>query len=263
MGLDNTQISELAADLKNPDTQKQAQADAMAMMVPFLTPEQQLAMSSKPSAGKMGTYNPSDYTVDSWATFAQSQNPADLERFVSPQAAATVESNKLKKQENQLKVNKQRLDQKTTAKNKTEKQKAAVSEANFAIGNIDALLNEKVDLDLIYGSQEWAQPDALRSQQGVNMQARRDQIGSSLQLAAAGKLKGQGTITDSERLMLAEAATLLKNENISPEMAKLELERIRPTFERIINENTPQTPIDFANATDKEIMQYLNNLPKG
>lgn len=45
MGLDNTQISELAADLKNPDTQKQAQADAMAMMVPFLTPEQQLKYS--------------------------------------------------------------------------------------------------------------------------------------------------------------------------------------------------------------------------
>lgn len=49
-----------------------------------IAPEQykSFAEGREPQAGaKIGTYNPRDYTVDSFSKFAESGNPADLERF--------------------------------------------------------------------------------------------------------------------------------------------------------------------------------------
>lgn len=93
------------------------------------------------------------------------------------------------------------------------------------------------DLDLIYGSEEFFMPDWARSQAGHDLTIQKDKIVSSLKLAAAGKLKGQGTITENERAMLGDAATLLNNPLLSAKEAADEFDRIAPVFNKIIKNN--------------------------
>lgn len=120
---------------------------------------------------------------------------------------------------------------KAEEKRKTAESKKAteVTEATQAVQTIDELLAG--DVDLIYGSMEYLQPDFLRSQEGKNMLAKRDQISSLLELAAAGKLKGQGGVSEGERSILKESATMLKNQSISAEQAEIELKKARDIFE--------------------------------
>ncbi len=56
------------------------------------------------------------------------------------------------------------------------------------------------------------------------MKADVNQFVGQLKLAAAGKMKGQGSVSDSERKTLNEAATVLSNPNISPERARKAME---------------------------------------
>lgn len=76
------------------------------------------------------------------------------------------------------------------------------------------------DLDLIYGRGESLLPDVLRSQSGIDLVAQRDQYLANLRLAQVGKLAGTGPITESEQAILKQAATVLNNPDISPELAK-------------------------------------------
>ena len=80
-------------------------------------------------------------------------------------------------------------------------------------------------LDKIYGRGEAFYPDALRSQEGLDALAARDQLVSMLQLGARGELKGQGPITEGEQNILSRAATMLGNPSISPTLAKRQVER--------------------------------------
>lgn len=80
-------------------------------------------------------------------------------------------------------------------------------------------------LDKIYGKGEAFYPDALRSQEGLDALAARDQLVSMLQLGARGELKGQGPITEGEQNILSRAATMLGNPSISPTLAKRQVER--------------------------------------
>ena len=116
-----------------------------------------------------------------------------------------------------------------------------IQDAKNTTDNISSLLSS--DLDLIYGGAEWLLPDKLRSQSGKNMLARKNQVVSSLKLLAAGKLKGQGSITENERIMLAQAATTLENQDIDPTLAQEELKRILPIYNYFINgEGKPSQP---------------------
>lgn len=81
------------------------------------------------------------------------------------------------------------------------------------------------DLDLIYGKGESYLPGFLRSQRGIDLIAKRDQLVSMLVIGARGELAGQGPITDAEQGMLANSATLLNNPEISPKAAKIALDR--------------------------------------
>lgn len=60
--------------------------------------------------------------------------------------------------------------------------------------------------------------------------AKLDRIRGLVSLENANKLKGQGSITESERQLLANAATTLSNPNISPAYAKQELDRLLEQF---------------------------------
>ena len=67
------------------------------------------------------------------------------------------------------------------------------------------------------------------------MLAQITKLTAQLELAGAGKLKGQGPISQGERDLLASAVAALKNQDISSDLALKEIEAVRPTFERVIN----------------------------
>ena len=75
-------------------------------------------------------------------------------------------------------------------------------------------------LEKIYGRGESLYPKLLRSQEGINAMAMRDQLVSMLQLGARGELKGQGPITENEQAILSKAITILSEPDISPALAK-------------------------------------------
>ena len=197
------------------------------------------ALSGKPlttgkQAPKMGTYNPRDYTSESWATFVQTENPEDLERYKSPAAAAQEQSNILKQQELEQKNAQREIELAQKEKDTKRAQRLEIIEAENAVNNIDSLLLPESDLDVIFGREEQFIPDWARSQEGLDMKAKVDNVVATLKLMAAGKIKGQGTVTENERTMLAEAATTLQKQTLSPEEAEQELMRIKPIFSEVI-----------------------------
>ncbi len=76
------------------------------------------------------------------------------------------------------------------------------------------------NLDKIYGYGERWYPEFLRSQEGINLMAQRDQLVAMLQLAASGQLKGQGQISEGERAILRDSASVLANPNIGVDLAR-------------------------------------------
>lgn len=86
------------------------------------------------------------------------------------------------------------------------------------------------DLGLIYGRGESLYPTLLRSQSGIDMMAQRDRLIGMLELAAAGEMKGQGQITESERKILKDSVTTLNKADISPRMAKAALDDAMETL---------------------------------
>jgi len=106
-------------------------------------------------------------------------------------------------------------------------------EAAQSISTIDNLLNK--NLDNVYGVEEQFVYDRFRSQEGKDMLADRNQIIASLQLAQAGKLKGQGQVSEGERAILKDASTVLGDSSISPEKARDALQKARESIVRTMS----------------------------
>ena len=96
------------------------------------------------------------------------------------------------------------------------------------------------NLDLIFGRGESLIPDLVRSQEGIDLMAEKDRYLAALQLGAAGKLKGQGTITENERKILKDSIAALSSINISPDLARREFERSNQILLDSINRDNPQ-----------------------
>jgi hypothetical protein len=94
------------------------------------------------------------------------------------------------------------------------------------------------DLDLIYGRGESVMPDLLRTQAGIDLIAQRDQYLANLRLAQVGKLAGTGPITESEQAILKQAATVLNNPDISPELAQRALIESRQIIMNAVKRNS-------------------------
>lgn len=133
---------------------------------------------------------------------------------------------------------------------RVKKEEAVKVEAQGAVdliadlsGGVNALGQEVAapDLDLIFGREEQFKPQRARSQAGLDLQAKRKRIISLLELGAAGKLKGQGQITEAERRILSDSVGLISDPLISPELAQQEFERMRPIFEKIAGIKAPLT----------------------
>ena len=108
--------------------------------------------------------------------------------------------------------------------------KAAFTEANTAISTIDGLLKDD-QFKVAFGKIDGSKPDLLRSQSAIDVKAQVEQVTGLLSLESRQKLKGQGQISDSESKTLEKSATVLANPNISDDLARKELRKVRNTFE--------------------------------
>ena len=59
-----------------------------------------------------------------------------------------------------------------------------------------------------------------RSQDAINAMASRDEFVNTLKLLAASEIKGQGSVTENERALLAQSASILTAPTISPDVAR-------------------------------------------
>ncbi len=124
----------------------------------------------------------------------------------------------------------------TKAKNKEARdtaintKNARRKEADAAIVQIDSLL-EGDRFSNAFGKVVTTTPELLRRQVSIDAIADVDQVKSLITLESRQKLKGQGTITDSEQAILAKSATVLQNPMISDERARQELIKIKRVFE--------------------------------
>ena len=208
-------------------------------------------LQNKKDGAKLGTYNPGDYTIDSWAQFAKNGDPSILKRYESNDKTRQIEIREraqelkeekfeLTKQADEISKNRKELELANKRRDDDRAKFLETEDAKNTVTNISSLLDN--DLDLIYGGMEWALPDKLRNQRGKNMLARKNQVVSSLKLMAAGKLKGQGSITENERTMLAQAATTLENQDIDSGSAREELNRILPIYNYFITGEIQAAP---------------------
>ena len=170
---------------------------------------------------------------------AQSQidvNNARIAGMNAPPSAYDQEMNRLKLLEQQQKLEnqnsqaaKRERDAGLAQKELIDKSITGAFEADSALSNIDTLLTDD-SYKRIYGTGDNYIPTILPG--AVTLEAQRDQVVSLLGLESRQKLKGQGTITDSEAQQLAASATILGTAGISEGAAKAELQRVRGVFER-------------------------------
>jgi hypothetical protein len=141
----------------------------------------------------------------------------------SAQKAQDIAAKKVTIDETKFK-NAERRDQVINAKNARRK------EADAAQIQIDSLLDND-RFSKAFGKVVTTTPELLRPQDSIDAIADVNQIKGLITLESRQKLKGQGTITDSEQKILAQSATVLDNPLISDERARKELRKIKRVFE--------------------------------
>jgi len=102
-----------------------------------------------------------------------------------------------------------------------------INDTEAALNNIDLLFKDD-SFEQIFGSIQGVLPDLTASAR--DSAARKDQLVSLLALDSRQKLKGQGTISDSEAAQLEKSATVLANDTISDKEARRELNRVQKIF---------------------------------
>ena len=142
---------------------------------------------------------------------------------VSKEAKLDIEQKKVTLDETKAK-NQEARDTAINTKNARRK------EADSAIVQMDSLL-EGDRFSNAFGKVVTTTPELLRRQESIDAIADINQIKGLITLESRQKLKGQGTITDSEQKILAQSATILDNPMISDEKARKELRKIKRVFE--------------------------------
>ncbi len=106
--------------------------------------------------------------------------------------------------------------------------------------NASAVISDLLDGDSFssaFGRFNNAPSEGFRTQSNIDARAKVDQVVGLLSLESRQKLKGQGTITDSEAKTLAQSATILTNPLISDSVARKELRRVKRIFEDASDRN--------------------------
>lgn len=185
---------------------------------------------------------------------------ANSEATIKGATAGATENAKLDaRMEKEPELKRRNAEAAAEAKAAVEKRVAELGQSK-KIEDATAIYNELKgsDLGMIYGRGESLYPTLLRSQKGIDMMAQRDRLVGMLELAAAGEMKGQGQITESERKILKDSATVLNRADISPRMAEAALDDAM----EILHRNAGQT---FEGGAKTEApaaaVEYLRNNP--
>lgn len=167
------------------------------------------------------------------------QEKARTREFKAREEGLTSEQLKIEK--SQIDVARKRVD----LNRDLAKQDAIEMEATDTMDLGNTLM--AANLASIYGRGESLFPELARSQEGIDLIAQRDRFVSTLELAQAGKMKGQGQVSEGERVILKKAATVLSNPNISPELAQQEIQRAIDSINRTLpaDQQIPGTVVNF------------------
>jgi len=147
----------------------------------------------------------------------------------TPLGAASLASKRLAIDESTIKNEQERLDL-IGAK------EASIAESTSAAATVDGLLRGD-RFSAGFGKLVTSTPQNLRSQNAIDVIAELDQIRALVSLGSREKLRGQGTITDSEAKTLEQSATLLSNPLISEKLARKELKKIKGIFDKSTSRN--------------------------
>jgi len=154
-------------------------------------------------------------------------------------------------------LNKLKIDE-TKTKNENERtqlinaKNTRRSEALSAIDQINGLLKDD-RFSVGFGKVATTSPDLLKSQQTLDVRAEIDQVIGLLSLESREKLKGQGTISDSETKTLEKSATVLANPLISDNLARKELTKVRGIFENSAARNQLKKETKEAQLTEEPL----------
>ena len=245
-------------------TQTLDQVKGVAMLLnPDMAEEYRKTTGEKP---KIGTYNPRDYTPESFKQFSTSADPGDLVRYTEKVVdIGGVPHRLVPGTENSYTPIKTTAE---VAKSKGEIAKATSTGTAEGTAQVAAEAGQKTqaaklddatlvyqsladaDLSKIYGRGESFYPEFARSQEGIDLIAQKDQLLGMLKLGARGELKGQGPITEGEQKILGDAVTVLSNQNISPDLARSAIDRAMKALYRGAGKDFD--PIGKAKVTNKK-----------
>jgi len=125
--------------------------------------------------------------------------------------------------------------------------------------NAATIVTDLMEGDLFssaFGRFNNAPAESLRTQSNIDARAQVDQVLSLLSLESREKLKGQGTITDSEMRTLEKSSTLLANPLISDELARKELRRVKRIFEDAADRNILKRESIEAQQSQGQVFQF-------
>lgn len=154
--------------------------------------------------------------------------------LTSEEKKQVIKLTKLKIKESQFKDGEERQQ----ARNVKETRRKEALNAASVIGRL--LSDDRFTAG--FGRLATVTPATLKSQQMRDVDAEIDQVVNLIGLEARQKLKGQGTVSDSEAQALAKSATVLANRLISNEAARREFTRIRGVFEDAAARNQLEGP---------------------
>lgn len=221
---------QLANDLSNPETLEETMGDINS----FVSRAQAKGELKAPKAAEPFTLGPGQTRFGGGGEVI-----ASVDRKIDPDSSLDKEQKRLKLEETRVNIAGKRAiaeDRKVkavaAANQKDASQVAQAFEAQTAMEAVDSLIDGG-SFRAIYGAGDDFIPTILPG--SVTAEAQRDQLIGLLSLESRQKLKGQGTISDSESKTLGQSATILARSGISEKAAETELGRVKKIFQRALN----------------------------
>lgn len=171
---------------------------------------------------------------------AEQKIVGDIETAQKVEQAKRLETESVtasqKKELDKLRIDETKIKNENEKKQLIDAKNARRIEALAAVDQVNGLLKDD-RFSAGFGKLAAATPDIVKSQDTLDVIAEKEQIIGLLSLESRQKLKGQGTISDSETETLEKSATVLANPLISDDLARKELIKVRNLFERAAARN--------------------------
>lgn len=183
-----------------------------------------------------------------------------LEKVPSEKDRLKNEELKLKIENQKAVLNKRKEDASLAVEQKDRKAVSSAFESSGALSNIDDLLKDD-SYKALFGSFDSRTPNILSDT--IALQAKLEQLVSLIGLESREKLKGSGTITDSEVAQLNKSATILGNPGISEQAARKELLKVSKIFKRSLQKSLKNESAKKQFEQEQSRIKLINTLPEG